>query len=124
MNESDLIETRLTTNRLQLSIFAFTMPHRDLFWMEAFPSFPAFLRFLPRRRYCALLKRRSTLAVLEVGMGGRLDATNIVDPLISVITDISLDHTEWLGSTIAAITREKAGILRRQRHADHASAAP
>ncbi|HVZ82274.1 MAG TPA: folylpolyglutamate synthase/dihydrofolate synthase family protein [Terracidiphilus sp.] len=51
-------------------------------------------------------------AVLEVGMGGRLDATNIVDPLLSVITDISLDHTEWLGSTIAAIAREKAGILR------------
>jgi dihydrofolate synthase/folylpolyglutamate synthase len=52
------------------------------------------------------------IAVLEVGMGGRLDATNIVDPLVSVITDISLDHTEWLGSTIAAIAREKAGILR------------
>lgn len=53
------------------------------------------------------------LAVLEVGMGGRLDATNIVSPLISVITDISLDHQEWLGDTIALITREKAGILRR-----------
>jgi dihydrofolate synthase/folylpolyglutamate synthase len=53
------------------------------------------------------------VAVLEVGMGGRLDATNIVDPLISVITDISLDHTEWLGPTISAIAREKAGILRR-----------
>ncbi len=52
------------------------------------------------------------IAVLEVGMGGRLDATNIVDPLLSVITDISLDHTEWLGPTIAAIAREKAGILR------------
>jgi dihydrofolate synthase/folylpolyglutamate synthase len=46
-------------------------------------------------------------------MGGRLDATNIVDPLISVITDISLDHQEWLGSTITEIAREKAGILRR-----------
>jgi dihydrofolate synthase/folylpolyglutamate synthase len=45
-------------------------------------------------------------------MGGRLDATNIVDPLLSVITDISLDHTEWLGSTITAIAHEKAGILR------------
>ncbi len=52
------------------------------------------------------------IAVLEVGMGGRLDATNVVEPLISVITDISLDHTEWLGSTIDAIAREKAGILR------------
>jgi dihydrofolate synthase/folylpolyglutamate synthase len=57
---------------------------------------------------------RVELAVLEVGMGGRLDATNIVDPLLSVITDISIDHTEWLGSTIAAIAREKAGILRRR----------
>ena len=55
------------------------------------------------------------IAVLEVGMGGRLDATNVVEPLLSVITDISLDHMEWLGSTIAAITREKAGILRRDR---------
>ena len=45
-------------------------------------------------------------------MGGRLDATNIVDPLLSIVTDISLDHTEWLGSTISAIAREKAGILR------------
>jgi dihydrofolate synthase / folylpolyglutamate synthase len=53
------------------------------------------------------------IAVLEVGMGGRLDATNVVEPLISVITDISLDHTEWLGPTIDAISREKAGILRK-----------
>jgi dihydrofolate synthase/folylpolyglutamate synthase len=45
-------------------------------------------------------------------MGGRLDATNVVDPLLSIITDISLDHTEWLGTTLAAIAREKAGILR------------
>jgi dihydrofolate synthase/folylpolyglutamate synthase len=52
------------------------------------------------------------IAVLEVGMGGRLDATNIVDPLLSIVTDISLDHTEWLGPTITAIAREKAGILR------------
>ena len=52
------------------------------------------------------------IAILEVGMGGRLDATNVVEPLFSIITDISLDHTEWLGPTITAIAREKAGILR------------
>ncbi len=52
------------------------------------------------------------IAVLEVGLGGRLDATNIVDPLLSVITDIALDHQDYLGDTIAEITREKAGILR------------
>ena len=52
------------------------------------------------------------IAILEVGLGGRLDATNIVTPLISVITDIALDHQDYLGDTITEITREKAGILR------------
>ncbi len=52
------------------------------------------------------------IAILEVGLGGRLDATNIVEPLLSVITDIALDHQDYLGNTIAEITREKAGILR------------
>lgn len=52
------------------------------------------------------------IAVLEVGLGGRLDATNVVDPLLSVITDIALDHQEYLGETIAEIAREKCGILR------------
>jgi dihydrofolate synthase/folylpolyglutamate synthase len=52
------------------------------------------------------------IAILEVGMGGRLDATNIVDPLLSVLTDIALDHQEYLGNTVAEIAREKAGILR------------
>ena len=52
------------------------------------------------------------IAVLEVGLGGRLDATNIVEPLLSIITDIALDHQDYLGDTIAEITREKAGILR------------
>jgi len=52
------------------------------------------------------------LAVLEVGLGGRLDATNVTSPLVSVITPISLDHTEVLGDTITAIATEKAGIIR------------
>jgi dihydrofolate synthase / folylpolyglutamate synthase len=52
------------------------------------------------------------IAVLEVGLGGRLDATNIVDPLLSIITDIALDHQDYLGDTLTEITREKAGILR------------
>jgi dihydrofolate synthase/folylpolyglutamate synthase len=52
------------------------------------------------------------LAVLEVGMGGRLDATNIVEPCISVITDIDFDHQKFLGSTLPEIAHEKAGILR------------
>jgi dihydrofolate synthase/folylpolyglutamate synthase len=53
------------------------------------------------------------VAVLEVGLGGRLDATNVVEPLISVITDIDLDHQQWLGNTLPEIAREKAGVMRR-----------
>ncbi len=57
-------------------------------------------------------ERPVDIAILEVGLGGRLDATNIVDPLLSIITDIALDHQDYLGTTIAEITREKCGILR------------
>lgn len=52
------------------------------------------------------------VAVIEVGLGGRLDATNVVDPLLSVITSISYDHTKVLGDTLAAIASEKAGIIK------------
>jgi dihydrofolate synthase/folylpolyglutamate synthase len=74
---------------------------------------PSYFEILTAQAFLYFAEAGVELAVLEVGMGGRLDATNIVDPLLSVITDISIDHTEWLGSTITAITREKAGILRR-----------
>jgi len=76
------------------------------------PQHPSFFEVLTAIALVYFAEAQVDLAVLEVGMGGRLDATNIVDPLVSVITDISLDHTEWLGSTIYAIAREKAGILR------------
>lgn len=52
------------------------------------------------------------IAVIEVGMGGRLDATNIITPLVSVITNIGLDHTQFLGNTLDAIAFEKAGIIK------------
>jgi dihydrofolate synthase / folylpolyglutamate synthase len=57
------------------------------------------------------------LAVLEVGLGGRLDATNLADPRLSIITPISFDHQEYLGTTLAQIAGEKAGILRPGRPA-------
>jgi dihydrofolate synthase/folylpolyglutamate synthase len=52
------------------------------------------------------------IAIIEVGLGGRLDSTNIITPLISVITNIGLDHTQFLGNTITAIAKEKAGIIK------------
>jgi dihydrofolate synthase/folylpolyglutamate synthase len=57
-------------------------------------------------------ERQVNIAVLEVGLGGRLDATNVVNPIVSVITSISLDHTEVLGDTIGEIAGEKAGIIK------------
>ncbi len=77
------------------------------------PGSPSFFEALTALAFAALAEAQVDIAVLEVGMGGRLDATNIVDPLLSVITDVSLDHMEWLGDTITLIAREKAGILRR-----------
>ncbi len=55
------------------------------------------------------------IAVIETGMGGRLDATNVVDPIVSVITRISLEHTQYLGDNLAAIAFEKAGIIKQGR---------
>jgi dihydrofolate synthase/folylpolyglutamate synthase len=78
------------------------------------PQHPSFFEILTAQALLCFAEEKVQLAVLEVGMGGRLDATNVVDPLLSIITDISLDHTEWLGPTITAIAREKAGILRRR----------
>ncbi|QBN19902.1 bifunctional folylpolyglutamate synthase/dihydrofolate synthase [Flavobacterium nackdongense] len=57
-------------------------------------------------------KEKVDIAIIEVGMGGRLDATNIITPLVSVITNIGLDHTQFLGNTLAAIAFEKAGIIK------------
>ncbi|CAM4094703.1 folylpolyglutamate synthase/dihydrofolate synthase family protein [Flavobacterium sinopsychrotolerans] len=57
-------------------------------------------------------KEKVDIAVIEVGMGGRLDATNIITPLVSVITNIGLDHTQFLGNTLEAVAFEKAGIIK------------
>ncbi len=64
------------------------------------------------------------VAVLEVGLGGRLDATNIVTPMVSVITPISLDHTEVLGETVGQIAWEKAGIIKEGGHVATAQTYP
>lgn len=58
------------------------------------------------------VKEKTDINIIEVGMGGRLDSTNIITPLISVITNIGLDHTQFLGTTLEAIAFEKAGIIK------------
>jgi dihydrofolate synthase / folylpolyglutamate synthase len=85
---------------------------QNLVLEERLPQLPSYFELLTALGFLYFAETNVQVAVLEVGMGGRLDATNIVDPLISIITDISLDHMEWLGPTISTIAREKAGILR------------
>jgi dihydrofolate synthase/folylpolyglutamate synthase len=76
------------------------------------PHHPSFFESLTALAFLFFAQSNLDIAILEVGMGGRLDATNIVEPILSVITDIALDHQDYLGNTIAEIAREKAGILR------------
>src|SRR6266436_969736 len=76
------------------------------------PWHPSFFEMLTAMAFEHFATSKVDIAVLEVGMGGRLDATNVVEPRVSVITDIALDHQKFLGVTIAEIAREKAGIIR------------
>jgi dihydrofolate synthase/folylpolyglutamate synthase len=73
---------------------------------------PTYFEALTAAAFLVCAARPPDLALFEVGLGGRLDATNAADPVLSVITPIALDHTETLGPTLTAIAGEKAGILR------------
>ena len=76
------------------------------------PWHPSFFEMLTAMMFEYFASVGVDLAVLEVGMGGRLDATNVSDPLLAVITDIDFDHQKFLGNTLPEIAREKAGIIR------------
>src|SRR6266404_3940005 len=76
------------------------------------PWHPSFFEMLTAIAFEHFATSKVDIAVLEVGMGGRLDATNVVEPRVSVITDISLDHQKFLGNTVTEIAREKVGIIR------------
>jgi len=67
--------------------------------------------------FLAFSRHRADAVILEVGLGGRYDATNVVDPVAACITPVALDHQEFLGDSLAAIATEKAGIIKRGRHA-------
>jgi dihydrofolate synthase / folylpolyglutamate synthase len=77
------------------------------------PWHPSFFEMLTAMAFEYFARNKPDMVVLEVGMGGRLDATNVVEPRVSIITDIALDHQKFLGETITEIAREKAGIIRR-----------
>ena len=73
---------------------------------------PTFFEFVTAMAFQYFVERKVDLAILETGMGGRLDATNVARPIAGVITNISVEHTAYLGRTLAEIAREKAGIIK------------
>jgi dihydrofolate synthase / folylpolyglutamate synthase len=73
---------------------------------------PTFFEFVTVMALKFFAEQKCDLVIWETGLGGRLDATNIVTPLASVITNIALDHQQWLGNTLAKIAFEKAGIIK------------
>ena len=77
-----------------------------------YPGHPSFFELTMMMAFDWFAGQRVDYAVIEVGMGGRLDSTNIITPELAVITNISKDHTQFLGATLPAIAREKAGIIK------------
>lgn len=76
------------------------------------PLHPSFFELTTAMAFKYFADMKVDIAVIEVGLGGRLDCTNIIKPILSVITNISLDHTQFLGDTLAKIAGEKAGIIK------------
>lgn len=76
------------------------------------PLHPSFFELTTAMAFKYFAEQKVDYAVIEVGLGGRLDCTNIITPVLSVITNISFDHTQFLGNTLAEIAGEKAGIIK------------
>lgn len=73
---------------------------------------PSFFETMTAMAFAYFVAQKVDIAIVEVGLGGRLDSTNVLTPILSVITNIGLDHTEFLGNTLTRIAKEKAGIIK------------
>lgn len=89
-------------------VIDFVEKHRSFFE----PLSPSFFELTTAMAFEYFSEQKVDIAVIEVGLGGRLDCTNIITPILSIITNISLDHTQFLGHTLAQIASEKAGIIK------------
>ena len=90
-------------------VVSFVQEHKDYF-LEAQLSF---FELTVGMSFAYFKEQQIDFAIVEVGLGGRLDATNIISPILAVITNIGFDHTQFLGDTLEAIAGEKAGIIKK-----------
>lgn len=103
---------RIKVNNVCISekeVIQFVASERDFFE----PLHPSFFELTTAMAFQYFEKEHVDIAVIEVGLGGRLDCTNIITPILSIITNISFDHTQFLGDTLEKIAAEKAGIIKR-----------
>jgi len=87
-------------------------PHAEAIAAQEPDAQPSFFEFMTGMAFLHFARQHVDLALIEVGLGGRLDATNVVAPRLTIITSIGFDHMEFLGDTLPQIAREKAGILK------------
>jgi dihydrofolate synthase/folylpolyglutamate synthase len=102
---------RIKINGIEISedfVCEFIANHKSFFETNAL----SFFEMTVGLAFDYFAKEKVDIAIIEVGMGGRLDSTNIITPLVSVITNIGIDHTQFLGNTLASIATEKAGIIK------------
>lgn len=102
---------RIRINGIPVSkefVVDFVEKHRDFFE----PLHPSFFELTTAMAFHYFARQQVDVAIIEVGLGGRLDCTNIIRPDLCVITNISFDHTQFLGNTLAKIAGEKAGIIK------------
>ena len=92
------------------AVAAFVEAAEPLFKRKA--DRPSFFELTTAMAFDYFARQNTDYAVIEVGMGGRLDSTNVITPLVSIITNVSMDHTQYLGDTITKIAEEKAGIIK------------
>jgi dihydrofolate synthase / folylpolyglutamate synthase len=116
------VNERIQVNGRELSdgdfATAFTAVHqavKKLVETRVLPHHPSFFEYLTAMAFQHFAQAAVDFAVLEVGMGGRLDATNVTDASVAVITNVDLDHQEFLGSALTAIAAEKAGVIKPGR---------
>ena len=102
---------RIRVNGLPISqerVIKFVSEEKDFFE----PLHPSFFELATAMAFLYFKEKKVDIAVIEVGLGGRLDCTNIIKPEVSIITNISFDHTQFLGNTLGKIASEKAGIIK------------
>ncbi len=112
VNERFRIDNEVISDGKFVEVFEETMCYIDMAKEQGI-AHPSFFELIFLMSTIYFKKQKVDIAIFETGMGGRLDATNVVQPVLTIITSIGLDHTQFLGETIEEIATEKAGIIKK-----------